>query len=127
MLMDHITRYLCSHYVIRLDGRLAHVVKELVAEVGDVKGRDLRLEARRIRPWASRDRHRDDVGLEFAAPHNKQLVVDVTVTSVRMNSNVPIMGVPLSFHGSLALGAQQAKHDADIRTSSCLGTFAVHS
>jgi hypothetical protein len=61
------------------------------------------------------------VWLDFAAPH-KQLVVDVTVTSARTNSNLPIVGAPLLLPRSLAMGDQQAKLDDDLRTSSSLGT-----
>jgi hypothetical protein len=40
-------------------------------EAGAVKGRDLRLEVRRIRSRAYRDRHGDVVWLDFAAPHKR--------------------------------------------------------
>jgi hypothetical protein len=55
--------------------------------------------------------------LDFAAPH-EHVVIDVSVTSVaRTNSNVPVVGAQIPHHGSLAVGAQQAKLDADnIRT-----------
>jgi hypothetical protein len=49
-------------------------------EAGPTKGRDLRLEVRRIRSGASRDRPWDVVWLDFMVPHC-HLVVDVTVTS----------------------------------------------
>jgi hypothetical protein len=59
------------------------------------------------------------------APH-LHLVVDVTVTSARTNTNVPhIARLPLP--GSLALGAQHGKLDADLRTSALLGTPSVQS
>jgi hypothetical protein len=45
MLMDHISRCPFSHCVIWLHDRILNVL-ELTAEVGTVKGRDLRLEAR---------------------------------------------------------------------------------
>jgi hypothetical protein len=46
------------------------------------------------------------------APH-RHFVVDVTVTSVRTNTNVPRIGARLPLFGSLALGAQHGKLDAD--------------
>jgi hypothetical protein len=55
-----------------------HVLEELMLEAGDIKGRDLRLEVRRIRSGASRDRPRDVVWLDFMAPHH-HLVIDVTL------------------------------------------------
>jgi hypothetical protein len=61
---------------------------------------------------------------DLGAPH-KRLVVDVTVTSARTNSSVPAVGASLPLHGSLALGAQQAKLDVDLRTSSSLGTPSI--
>jgi hypothetical protein len=88
------------------------------------KGRDLRLEVRRIRSGAFRDRHGDVVWLDITAPH-RHLVVDVTVTSARTNTNVPHISAPLPLSGSLAWGAQQAKLDADLRTSALLGTPSV--
>jgi hypothetical protein len=60
------------------------------------------------------------------APH-RHLVVDVTVTSARTNTNVPRIGARLPLHGSLALGAQQGKLDADLRISALLGTPSVQS
>jgi hypothetical protein len=60
------------------------------------------------------------------APH-RHLVVDVTVTSARANTNVPRIGARLPLPGSLALGAQNSKLDADLRTSSLLGTPSVKS
>jgi hypothetical protein len=59
MLMDHIPRCpYCSYYVIRLHDRIVHVLEEFMAKagLGKIKGRDLRLEVRRIRFGASRDR-----------------------------------------------------------------------
>jgi hypothetical protein len=41
---------------------------------------------------------------------------------LRTNFNVPAVGVPLPLLGGLALGAQKPKLDADIRTSSSLGS-----
>jgi hypothetical protein len=55
MLTDHILHCSCSHYVIRLHGRIVYVVEEFLAEAGAVKGRDLRLEVRRIWYGASRE------------------------------------------------------------------------
>jgi hypothetical protein len=85
-------------------------------EAGATKGRDLRLEDRRIRSGASRDRHGDVVWLDFMAPH-RHLLVDVTVTSARTNINVPRIGARLPLHGNLVLGAQHGKLDAHLRTS----------
>jgi hypothetical protein len=45
------------------------------------------------------------------APH-RHLVVDVTVTSARTNTNVHRIGARLSLPGSLALGAQHGKLEA---------------
>ena len=126
MLMDHIPRCPCSWYIIQLHDRIVHVLEELMLEAGATKGRDLRLEVRRIRSGASRDRHGDVVWLDFMAPH-RHLVVDVTVTSARTNTNVPRIGARLPLRGILALGAQQGKLDADLRTSALLGTPSVQS
>jgi hypothetical protein len=49
MLMDHIPWCPCSWYVIRLHDRIVRVLKEFMLEAGAIKGRDLRLEVRRIR------------------------------------------------------------------------------
>jgi hypothetical protein len=88
MLMDrHIPRCPCSWYIIQLHDRIVHVLEEFMLEVGATKGRDLRLEVRRIRSGASRDRPRDVVWLDFLAPH-RHLAVDVTVTSACTNTNV---------------------------------------
>jgi hypothetical protein len=43
------------------------VLEEFMLEAGATKGRDLRLEVRRIRSGASRDRPRDVVWLDFLA------------------------------------------------------------
>jgi len=67
------------------------VLEEFMLEAGATKGRDLRLEVRRIRSGASRHRPRDVVWLDFMAPH-RHLVVDVTVTSARTSTNVPQIG-----------------------------------
>jgi hypothetical protein len=87
------------------------------------KGRYLRLEVRRIRYGASRNRHGGVVRLDFAA-HYKCLDVDVTVTGARTNSSVPVVGAPFTPLGSLAMGAQQANLDTDLRNlSSSWETF----
>jgi hypothetical protein len=90
--------------------------------------RDRRLEVRRIRSEASRDRPRDVVWLDFMAPH-RHLGVDVTVTSARKNANVPRIGARLPIPGSLVFGAQHGKLDVDLRTSALLGTpmSTIHS
>jgi hypothetical protein len=59
-------------------------------------------------------------------PH-RHLVVDVTVTSARTNTNVPRIGACLPLPGSLALGAQHGKLDAGLRTHALLGTPFVQS
>jgi hypothetical protein len=105
MLMDHILRCPCSWYVIQLQDRIVHVLEEFMLEAGDTKGRDLRLEVRRNRSGASRDRPWDVFWLYFMVPH-RHLVVDVTVTSASTNTNVPHIGARLPHPGSLALGAQ---------------------
>jgi hypothetical protein len=64
-------------------------------EAGATKGRDLRLEVRRTRSEVFRDRHEDVVWLDFMAPH-RHLVVYVTVTSARTNTNVPHIQVLVS-------------------------------
>jgi hypothetical protein len=90
-------------------------------EVWATKGQDLRLEVRRIRSGASRDRLGDMVWLGFTAPRRYR-VVDVTVTSARTNTNVPRVGARLPLLGSLVLGAQHCKLDADLRTCALFGT-----
>jgi hypothetical protein len=84
------------------------------------------LEVRRIRSGASRDRPGDVVWLDFMAPH-RHLVVDVTVTSARTNTNVPHVGARLPLPGNLALGARHGKLDVDLRTFTLLGTASVQS
>jgi hypothetical protein len=55
-------------------------------------------------------------------------IVNVRVTSARTNTNVPqIVGARLPLPGSLALGAQQGKFGASLRTSALLGTPSVQS
>jgi hypothetical protein len=60
------------------------------------------------------------------APH-RHLVVDVTVTSARTNTNFPRVGARLQLPSSLALGAQHDKLDADLRTYALLDTPSVQS
>jgi hypothetical protein len=60
------------------------------------------------------------------APH-RHLVVDVTVTSARTNTNIPRIGARLPLPGELGLGAQHGKNDAELRTSALLGTPSVQS
>jgi hypothetical protein len=95
-------------------------------EAGATQERDLRLEVNRTRSGASRDRPRDVAWLDFMAPH-RRLVVYVTVTSAHTNTNVPRIGARHPLPGSLALGAQNGKLDADPRTSALLGTPSVQS
>jgi hypothetical protein len=75
---------------------------------------------------AFRDRHVDVVWLHFMSPH-RHLVVDVTITSARTTTNVPRIGARLPLPGSLALGTQHGKLDADLRTSALLATPSVQS
>jgi hypothetical protein len=107
---------------IQLHERILHVLEEFMLEAGATKGRYLRLEVRRIRSGASRDRPAAVVWLDFMVKH-RHLVVNVTVRSARTNTNVPRIGGRLPLRGSLALGAQHGKLDADFRTS----TFAWHA
>ena len=90
------------------------------------RGKQRKQEVRRIRSGASRDRPGDVVWLDFMAPH-RHLVVDVTVTSARTNTNVPRIGARVPLSCSLALGAQHGKLDADLRTYDLLGTPSVQS
>jgi hypothetical protein len=65
--------------------------------------------------------------LDFRAPH-RHLVVDVTATSARTNTNIPYIGARFPFPGSLDLGAQHGKLDADLRrTFALLATPSVQS
>jgi hypothetical protein len=82
MIMDHIRRCTCFWYVIELHYRIAKVLQEIMLEAGATKGRDLRLEVRRIRLEAFRDRPRDVVCLYIMAPH-RHLVVYMTYTCAR--------------------------------------------
>jgi hypothetical protein len=103
--------------------------EELMAKAETtIEGRDLRLEVTLARFGASRDRHGDIACLDFPALH-KHLVVDVTVTSARTNSNVRAVGALLiRFRpfGSLSMWAQQAKLDADLCNSFFLGTPYIY-
>jgi hypothetical protein len=66
MLTDHIPRSPCCWYIIQLHDRIVHMLEEVLLETGATnKGRDLRLEVRRIWSGASRDRHGDVVWLDF--------------------------------------------------------------
>jgi hypothetical protein len=60
------------------------------------------------------------------APH-RHLVVDMTFTRARKNTNVPRIGARLPLPGSLALGAKHGELDADLRTSTLLDTPFVQS
>jgi hypothetical protein len=60
------------------------------------------------------------------APH-RHLVVDVTVASARTNTNLPRIGARIPILGSLAMGSQHGKLDADLRTTGLLGTPSVKS
>jgi hypothetical protein len=64
--------------------------------------------------------------LDFVAPH-RHLVVYVTVTSARTNTNVPRVGARLPLPGNLASGALHSKLDVDLRTSASLGMPSVQS
>jgi hypothetical protein len=57
----------------------------------------------------------------------RHLVVDGSVLSARTNINVPRIGARLPLPGSLALGAEHGKLDADLRTSALLGTPSLQS
>jgi hypothetical protein len=104
MLMDHIPRCPCSWYVIHVHNRIDHVLQEFMLRAGATKGRELRLEVRGIRSGTSRDRHGDVVWLDFRVPH-RNLVVDVTVTSARANTNIRHTCARLPLLGSLLSGA----------------------
>jgi hypothetical protein len=82
------------------------------------------LEVNRFRSGASRDRLGDVVWLDFVASH-RHLVVDVTVTRARTNTDVSRIGARLPLSGSLALGAQHGKLDVDLRTFALLVTPSV--
>jgi hypothetical protein len=84
------------------------MLEEFMHAAGATKGRDLRLEVRRIRSGVSRDRHGDVIWLDFMAAH-RHLVVDVTVTSARTHNNVPRIGARLPLPCSLPLEAQHTR------------------
>jgi hypothetical protein len=54
------------------------------------------------------------VWLDFRAPH-RHLVVDLKVTNARTSTNIPHTSARLPLPGSLALGAQHSKLDANLR------------
>jgi hypothetical protein len=97
------------------------VLEEVVLEAEATKERGLRLEVRGILSEASRYRHGGVVWLDVMTPY-RHLVVDLTVTSDRTNTNVPRIGARHPLPGSLALGAQHGNIDVDLRTSALLGT-----
>jgi hypothetical protein len=72
----------------------------MLNKAGATKGWDLRLEVRRIRSGASRDRHWNVARLDFMAQH-RHLVVVVTATSARTNSSIPQIGARLPIPSSL--------------------------
>jgi hypothetical protein len=98
MLIDHIPRCPCSWYVIHLHDRIVRVLEEFMLEAGATKGRDLRLEVRRIRSGASQNRLVDVVWLDLTASH-RHIVVDVTVTCAHTNTCVPHIGARLPLSG----------------------------
>jgi hypothetical protein len=62
MLIDHLPRCPCSWYVNKLHNRIVHVLEDFMLEArATTKGRDLRLEVRRIRSGASQI----DMGMWF--------------------------------------------------------------
>jgi hypothetical protein len=61
------------------------------------------------------------------APHRHNLVIDVTATSARTNTNVPRVGARLPLPGTLALGAQHGKLYADLRICALFGMPSVRS
>jgi hypothetical protein len=63
--------------------------------------------------------------LDLAPPRNHR-VVDVSITSARANSNAMAVGAMLPLPCSLAMGAQQARLDANICTSSAVGMPFIH-
>jgi hypothetical protein len=92
---------------------------------GATKGRNLQLEARRIRPGIAQERLGYVACLDYMAPHRH--LVDVTVTSASMNTNIPHIGARPPLPCSLALGAQHGKFDVDLPTSHLLDTPSVQS
>jgi hypothetical protein len=129
MLIDHIPRYPCSWYVIQLNDRIVHVFEEFMLEAGATKLRGMTC------GWRSavfgRELLEIDLGMWFwlvdgMAPH-RHLFVDVPVTSARTNINVHRLWARLPLPGSLAVGGQHGKLDADLRTSPLLDTPSVES
>jgi hypothetical protein len=104
MFMDHIPRCPCSWYVIQLHDWIVHVLEGLMLEAWVAKGRDLRLEVRRIRSGASRDLSGGVVWFDFMDLH-RHLVVHVTITNACTNTNDPCIGGRLPLPDSFALGA----------------------
>jgi hypothetical protein len=90
MLMDHIppVPVLFVYYVIQLHDRVVLVLEEFVIEAGATSGRGLRLEVRRIRSGAARDRLGDVAWLDVMAPQSPSSCCH-TVTSARTNTRVP--------------------------------------
>jgi hypothetical protein len=86
-------------------------------EAEATKGRDKRLEVRRIRPRASRDRRASTCDRHI---NNKMTVWKCGTMksnqSARTNTNVPQISARLPLPGSLALATQHNKLDADLRT-----------
>jgi hypothetical protein len=66
-------------------------MKEFMIEAGALKGRDLRLEVRRIRYGAFRDRFGMSFGSTLVVVTLRHLV-DVTISSARTSSRVPAVG-----------------------------------
>jgi hypothetical protein len=64
-----------SWYVIQLHDWIVHVLEESMLEAEATKGRDSRLEVRRIRSGASRDRPWDVVWLDVIAPHRHLVIL----------------------------------------------------
>jgi hypothetical protein len=85
--------------VIQLHDRIVHALED-----GDYLGAGLALGGP---PYSVGSFSRSSWGyglLEFMAPH-RHLVVDMTITSARTNTNVPRICARLPLPGSLALGA----------------------
>jgi hypothetical protein len=99
ILMDYIPQCPYSWYVIQLHDRIVQVLEEYMLEAGAIKGGT-------CGTWRSAAYHygADVVWFNFMTPL-RHLVVDVTVTSARTNTNIPRIGARLPLPGSLALGA----------------------
>jgi hypothetical protein len=118
--MDYIPQCPYSWYVIQLHDRIVQVREEFMLEAGAIKGGT-------GRPWRSAAYHYGDVvWFDFMTPL-RHLVVDVTVTSARTNTNIPRIGARLPLPGSLALEARHGKVDADLCTSALLVAPSVMS